>query len=141
MIDTHTPTDDTRRQVEFLTAVGVAPSDIAAILQISAPALRAHYAGELQFGKAKMIGAVGASLFEQAIGRAALYDASGNLIQSELAPDKTCAMFIMRTQGGWRENQTVQIADPTAGARDRLAAAVEAALARTKEPPESSTPN
>ncbi|MBX3430802.1 MAG: hypothetical protein KF779_14560, partial [Hyphomonadaceae bacterium] len=44
---------------------------------------------------------------------------------------------IMRTQGGWRENQTMQIADPTAGARERLAAAVEAILARTDEPPES----
>lgn len=128
-MEAHKPTDESRGHVELLTAVGITQVNIAAILGISVPTLKAHYGDELKLGKAKMIAQVGATLFQQAVGRPAKYDGNGRLIQSELKPDRTSAIFIMKTQAGWKETSVVEISDPTAGARERLAGAVSSTLA------------
>lgn len=135
----HAPTPQLRSHVEVLVASGIRQEHIAGILGISVPTLKKHYGEQLTLGKSRMLAKVAATLFQDAVGRAAIYDAKNNVVQSELKPNRASAMFIMKCQGGWKETNVVEISDPTAGARDRLAAAVDKLLA-TQQPEGDAAP-
>lgn len=129
----HQPTAQNRTYVELLTACGIPQAAIAGLMGISVPTLTAHYRDELDFGKQKMLGQVGATLFQGAIGRPARFDETGNKLQAELKPNMAAAMFIMKCQGGWKETHVVEHVDPTAGATERLNAALDSVLAAFDE--------
>lgn len=129
MSEQHVPTPEWRQLVGLMTAAGFAQQIIAPILKISVPTLKLHYADELATSKGTYLGRVASMAFAMALGRPAKYDAEGRLIQAELKPDRAMVMFILKTQGGWKETSVVEISDPTAGARDRLSSAVDRVLA------------
>lgn len=129
----HEPTSKQREAVEMLVASGIQHKHVAGILGISEPTLRAHYADELTLGKAKKLAAVAATVFQAAIGRPARFDERGNQVQAELKPNVASAFFILKCQGGWKETNVVEIIDPTAGARERLAGLVDRSLASLEQ--------
>lgn len=135
----HEPTSKQREAVEMLVASGIQHKHVAGILGISEPTLRAHYADELALGKAKKLAAIAATVFQSAMGRPARFDDRGNKIQAEIKPNVASAFFILKCQGGWKETNVVEVVDPTAGARERLAALVDRSLAAL-EPNGSTAP-
>lgn len=133
-MEAHRPTPQTRQHVELLTAVGIPQAHIAGILGISVPTLKTHYSQEIEIGAAKMLSQVAATLFQGAVGRPARFDEQGNKISAELKPNYACGMFIMKCRGGWKETSVVEHVDPSAGAAERLAAAINRTLAASAEP-------
>lgn len=125
----HQPTASQRQYVELCVAAGIPQDAIAGLIGISIPTLKAHYGAELQLGKYKMIAQVAATQYQLAVGRPAKYDEEGRKIQSELKPYGPSGMFILKCQGGWKETHVVEHLDPTAGATDRLNAAIGRVLA------------
>ena len=86
----HEPTDDLRRQVRNLAALGVPHREIAPFVGISPPTLRKHYAVELQRGKWEANAKVAQSLYQQAT--------NGNV---------TACIFWLKAQAGWRDSDVV----------------------------------
>lgn len=125
----HVPTDQQRQYVELCVASGIPQDAIAGLIKVSVPTLKAHYGPELAFGKQKMLAQVAATQFQQAVGRPARFDEKGNKVQAELKPVPACGMFILKCQGGWKETHVVEHVDPTAGATERLNAAIDRVLA------------
>jgi hypothetical protein len=82
----HQPTDDLRRQVRSLAALGVPHREIAPFIGISPPTLRKHYPEELQRGKWEANAKVAQSLFQQAT--------SGHV---------TACIFWLKSQARWTE--------------------------------------
>ena len=80
------PTPEQRYTVEVMSTGGIAQETIAAVLQIDEKTLRKHFRQELDNGKAKMLTKVVDSLLRQA-----------------LAGSVGAACFILKCQGGWRE--------------------------------------
>lgn len=130
----HEPTPATRQNVELLALAGTRQEVIASIVGISVPTLKAHYSAELDQAKWKRIAQVAGTVYQAAVGRPARFDNDGRLVQSELKPNLTAGIFILKTQAGWKETSVVEHVDPSAGARDRLAAAVNRALATVPQP-------
>mgnify|MGYP006921347362 CR=1 FL=1 len=128
----HVPTDKQRQYVKLCVASGIPQDAIAGLMQISPPTLRQHYAAELAFGKQEMLATVAGTLFQHAVGRPARFDDKGKQLQAELKPNMTAGIFIMKAQGGWKETQVVEHVDPTAGATDRLNAAIDRILAASE---------
>lgn len=130
-MEAHQPTSDSRQLVEVLALAGIAQSTIAKLIGggISVPTLAAHYREELDLAKPRRLAQVAGMAFQMALGRPARFDAEGRLIQSEIRPDKTMVMFILKTQAGWKETSVLELADPTLGARDRLASEVDRLIA------------
>ena len=84
------PTDTERKQVEALSGYGLPIDQIGALIRdgISVDTLRAHFAGEMQSGKAKANAQVGKTLF-----------------QKVMAGDTTAAIWWSKTQMRWAETQ------------------------------------
>lgn len=82
----HTPTAETRRLVESLSACGVRFADIAGKIDITDDCLRKHYKKELDNGRVDANAAVAQTLFNAA--------KEGNI---------TAAIFWLKTRAGWRE--------------------------------------
>jgi hypothetical protein len=84
------PTDSERKQVEALSGYGLPIDQIGALIRdgISVDTLRAHFAGEMQSGKAKANAQVGKTLF-----------------QKVMAGDTTAAIWWSKTQMRWAETQ------------------------------------
>lgn len=123
----HTPTPETRQLVELLALAGMRQSQIASAVGegISIPTLKKHYGPLLEVAKIKRLGGVAGMAYTLAMGRPAIYDPkTGALLHEELKPDRSMVQFILRTQAGWKETIGVELTDPTAGARDRLAGIV-----------------
>lgn len=125
----HQPTPNQRQYVELCVASGIPQPAIAGLIGISVPTLKVHYETELTFGKQKMLAQVAATQFQLAVGRAARFDEAGNKTQAELKPVPACGMFILKCQGGWKETHVFEHVDPTAGATERLNAALDRVLA------------
>ena len=85
-----TPTDSERKQVEALSGYGLPIEQIAILVRdgIHIDTLRAHFAIELQSGKAKANAQVGKTLF-----------------QKVMAGDTTAAIWWSKTQMRWAETQ------------------------------------
>jgi hypothetical protein len=84
------PTASERKQVEALSGYGLPIDQIGALIRdgISVDTLRAHFAGEMQSGKAKANAQVGKTLF-----------------QKVMAGDTTAAIWWSKTQMRWAETQ------------------------------------
>jgi hypothetical protein len=95
------PTADQRRQVQIMTSTGIARELQAKILKISPDTLRARFPEELEVGKATMLAEVAGNLFKIATGATAQAAVS--------------AMFIMKTQAGWRETSRHEHSGPGGG--------------------------
>lgn len=87
----HKPTDENRRLVKMLAAVGARVDDIGTKLGISHDTVLKHYRTELEEGRIDANAQVAQTLFQQA--------KSGN----------TAAMiFWMKTRAGWKERHVIE---------------------------------
>ncbi len=91
------PTEDERKLVEQMCAVGITHEQIAMVVRdgIDADTLKKHFAEELRTAKIKANAKIGGSLFNQAM--------SGNT---------SAAIFWAKTQMGWKETQAHEIGGP-----------------------------
>lgn len=150
MSEQHQPTPQTRQLVELLSFAGYTQVQIAAVVTpagISVPTLKLHYGTELNVSKVTRLAGVAGMALQMAMGRPAKYDEKDRLIQAEIKPNPAMVMFLCKTQLGWKETNVIEHVDPSAGARDRLARAVDSVLASFKpaggaapgaaEPPDS----
>jgi hypothetical protein len=88
----HKPTDDSRKLVRSLSAVGIRYVDIAQKLDITDDTLVKYYKKELEDGRIDANAAIGQTLFQQA--------KDGNT---------SAAIFWLKTRAGWKETQSHEI--------------------------------
>ena len=128
----HVPTPQTRQLVEMLSFAGYPQAQIAKSLTaegISVPTLKKHYADELEGSKVRRLAGVAGMAYQMAMGRPATFDRDGNQLTKEIKPNPAMVMFICKTQLGWKETSVLEVTDPSAGARDRLAGTVDKLIA------------
>lgn len=121
----HEPTRQSREHAKLMAAMGIPQDKIAKRLEISPMTLRQYYRHELDVGKVDMLTQVGGSLFKKAMG-----DSRGSV---------SAAIFILKTQGGWKETDRLEMTGADGGpietqaftARDRIASRI-AGLAQTE---------
>jgi len=82
----HIPSDESRKLVRSLSAVGIKYVDIAHKLDITDDTLRKHYKSELEDGRIDANASIGQTLFQQA--------KNGNT---------SAAIFWLKTRAGWKE--------------------------------------
>lgn len=87
------PTDKERAQVRTLAGMGIPHTDIAIVLQISAPTLRRHFRRELDAGAIQANAKVASSLYRAATDQA--------------KPNVVAAIFWLKSRAGWREADAV----------------------------------
>lgn len=104
------PTDEQRRVVEALYAYGATYEDVCNFVinpntgkPISKEVLMKAFASELKVGKWKVVSEAAQNLLQNARGRPAVYDAAGNLVRAERAPDTTAAIFLCKALGKWQD--------------------------------------
>ena len=88
----HIPTEETRKLVRSLSAVGIRYVDIASKLDITHETLVKHYKTELDDGRIDANASIGQTLFQQA--------KNGNT---------AAAIFWLKTRAGWKETNTVEV--------------------------------
>jgi uncharacterized protein YjcR len=88
----HKPTDDSKKLVRSLSAVGIKYVDIAQKLDISDDTLVKHYKKELEDGRIDANAAIAQTLFQQA--------KNGNT---------SAAIFWLKTRAGWKETNAHEI--------------------------------
>ena len=88
----HKPTEDTRKMVKNLSAVGIRFEDIASKLDITDDTLRKHYRKELDEGRIDANASIGTTLFQQA--------KNGNT---------AAAIFWLKTRAQWRETDRLEV--------------------------------
>ena len=90
---THTPTPEKRKLVHDLAAMGTRHEDICDLLDIgSINTLKNHYSEELKKGRVTATAKVAQALYKKAI-----------------EGDTACMIFWMKTQGGWRETDRMNV--------------------------------
>lgn len=89
------PSEKERAQCKTLAAMGVPHTDIAIVLQISAPTLRLHFRRELDAGAIEANAKVAASLFRAAT--------------DDKRPSVVAQIFWLKTRAGWVEPATPRI--------------------------------
>lgn len=94
----HKPTEEMRKQIMLLSAVGVRQEDIAAKFDVSVDTLARHYRKELSTGRIDANARVAQTLFQQAT-----------------AGNTTAMIFWLKTQAGWRETATHEIVGANGG--------------------------
>ena len=87
----HIPTEETRKLVRSLSAVGIRYVDIASKLEISDDTLVKHYKKDLEDGRTDANASIGQTLFQQA--------KNGNT---------AAAIFWLKTRAGWKETNAVE---------------------------------
>jgi len=89
---TFKPTDEERKLVEQMCAVGIPQESIALVVRdgIDDKTLRKHFRRELDTAKVKANAKVGGALFNKA-----------------MAGDTSAAIFWAKTQMGWKETQQI----------------------------------
>ena len=91
----HSPTDQSRKTVEAMSAYGIPQEDIASVLEIDRKTLAKYYDQELAVAKAKANAKVAENLFRKA---------TGDGPQSVSA-----AIFWLKTRGQWKETNYHEI--------------------------------
>ena len=95
----HDPTEETRKQVETMAAMGIRQDAMSSILDIDPKTLRKYYRRELDTGSTKATLKVAQSLFKQATEQ-----------------NNTAAqIFWMKARAGWREGIDLSHAGPDGG--------------------------
>jgi predicted ArsR family transcriptional regulator len=88
----HVPTDELRARVREMAESGLTQDDIAYEMEIDPKTLRRHYADDLKRSRIRNVQRAGKKLFEMAM--------EGNT---------TCLIFYLKSQGGWREKQEIDV--------------------------------
>jgi len=88
----HIPTEDSRKLVRNLAAMGTRYVDIAHKLEINDETLRKHYREELEGGRIDANAQIANTLFQQA--------KKGNM---------TAAIFWLKTRAGWKETNVTEV--------------------------------
>jgi len=88
----HNPTEETRKLVRSLSAVGIRYVDIANKIDIGDDTLVKYYKKDLDNGRVDANASIGQTLFQQA--------KDGNT---------SAAIFWLKTRAGWKETQTHEI--------------------------------
>jgi hypothetical protein len=107
----YVPSDEDRKKVEALAAVGAARTDIAKMLKIDVKTMRRHFARELETGAIQANAMVCGALFQ-----ACTVDRNVNAI-----------IWWMKNRMGWRENPVAEEASPEEYAR-RVTTAIQRGL-------------
>lgn len=94
----HIPTEDTRKLVRSLSAVGTRYVDIALKLEITDDTLRKHYKSDLEGGRIDANAQIANTLFQQA--------KKGNT---------AAAIFWLKTRAGWKETQVNEVTGSDGG--------------------------
>jgi hypothetical protein len=92
------PTDENRKLVKTLAAVGITFEDIATKLEISADTLVKYYKKELDDGRIDANASIGQTLFQQA--------KNGNT---------AAAIFWLKTRARWKETQVNEVTGQDGG--------------------------
>ena len=87
----HIPTEESKKLVRSLSAVGIKYVDIAGKLEISDDTLVKHYKKDLEDGRTDANASIGQTLFQQA--------KNGNT---------AAAIFWLKTRAGWKETNAVE---------------------------------
>ena len=88
----HIPTEETRKLVRSLSAVGIKYVDIAGKLDISDDTLVKHYKKDLEDGRIDANASIGQTLFQQA--------KNGNT---------AAAIFWLKTRAQWKETNALEV--------------------------------
>jgi hypothetical protein len=91
----YTPSDENKKLVKTLAAVGITFEDIATKLEISSDTLVKYYKKELDDGRIDANASIGQTLFQQA--------KNGNT---------AAAIFWLKTRARWKETQSVELSGP-----------------------------
>jgi hypothetical protein len=97
------PSAEQRKQVETMAGYGITEDDIALVLGIDPKTLRKHFRVELDTGHVKANARVAESLYLQAVGAPAQYDADGRLIREEQKRVLGAAIWWEKTRCGRSE--------------------------------------
>ena len=89
------PTDENKKLVKTLAAVGITFEDIATKLEISSDTLVKYYKKELDDGRIDANASIGQTLFQQA----------KNV-------NTAAAIFWLKTRARWKETQAVELRGP-----------------------------
>ena len=89
----HIPTEDSKKLVRNLAAMGTRYVDIAHKIEITDDTLRKHYKDELEGGRIDANAQIATTLFQQA--------KKGNM---------TAAIFWLKTRAGWKETSITELA-------------------------------
>lgn len=95
----HIPTEESRKLVRSLSAVGIRYVDIASKLDITDDTLVKHYKKDLEDGRIDANASIGQTLFQQA--------KSGNT---------SAAIFWLKTRAQWKETNALEISGAEGGA-------------------------
>ena len=87
----HIPTEETRKLVRNLSAVGIKYVDISGKLDISDDTLVKHYKKDLEDGRIDANASIGQTLFQQA--------KNGNT---------AAAIFWLKTRANWKETNAIE---------------------------------
>jgi transposase len=88
----HVPSDESRKLVRTLVAVGIRFEDIASKLDIGQDTLVKYYRRELDEGRIDANASIGKTLFEQA-----------------KAGNTAAAIFWLKTRAGWKETAVTEV--------------------------------
>tara|TARA_R100000655_G_scaffold105395_1_gene153555 strand:+ start:388 stop:771 length:384 start_codon:yes stop_codon:yes gene_type:complete len=89
-----TRTEETAKQIETLSGLGLNHEQISLVVELSKPTLYKYYDQELNSGKAKAIAKVSENLFRIATG-----SGRGNI---------TACIFWLKTQAKWKETEVIE---------------------------------
>jgi len=96
------PTDQIRQQVSLMAACGLRRFEVYKILNMSADLFREHYAEDYELGLAKAVAVVGSKLYKTAV--------------SDRPTALQAQQFFLKTRGGWKESNNIQLTGADGGA-------------------------
>jgi hypothetical protein len=123
-VPTHKPTADTRKTARFCAAIGLDKAAIAKILRIKFETLNEMYADEIEGGRAEGQMKVAGTLFKKATDPR---DTKGGVVS---------AIFWLKTQGGWRETDKLELSGPDGGPIETAAVVILPSNGRDRDPTE-----
>ena len=97
----HQPTDQTRNTVSMMSAFGLRQYEIAQLMGMKTDTLVKYYSHELDTGLNKAIVSVASKVYKTAV--------------SDKNNALNAAIFFLKTRGGWRENNTLEVTGPNGG--------------------------
>lgn len=116
-----TPTDEQRRQVKIMSAMGLTPEAIGSVLSVSAPTIRRWCRVELETGSVEANLKVAQSLFRQAT--------------HPTRPNVVAAIFWTKARMGWRDRDVGKEYESPAKKEERRSRAREVGASGKKLAP------
>lgn len=116
------PTGEQRKLVARQAAFGMPHASICGLIlkpdgkPLTEKTLKAHFGYELANCAALIDVNVVNSLYDQAVGRLAIFDEKGNQLAPSIAPSPAAAIFWCKARLGWREKIDNQHSGPDGGA-------------------------